>query len=182
VSAKSLVQYALDSVSALREASLAAAMGNADADAIALIQLIASGAPMTEDLAEGRLRYRLTRPHVGLVVWTDDPQQAGALDEVVAAVHSASAGRSVLVARASATSRWIWLSGTETPDLHHVEKVAKAQDVRVAVGRPGTDSKGSGQATKTPWRPRRWSFGSDPTGALRRTPTSSSSTASRRTA
>lgn len=138
VSAKSLVQYALDSVSALREASLAAAMGNASADAIALIQLIASGAPMTEDLAEGRLRYRLARSHVGLVVWTDDLQRADALDDVVAAVRSASAGGSALIARASAASRWIWLSGTATPDVRHVEKiVAKAADIRAAVGRPG---------------------------------------------
>ncbi|MDP7704876.1 CdaR family transcriptional regulator [Mycobacterium sp. TY815] len=138
VSAKSLVQYAIDSVSALREASLAAAMGNADADAIALIQLIASGAPMTEDLAEARLRYRMNRPHVGLVAWTDEPQQAGTLDEVVAAVNSASAGRSVLVARASTTSRWVWLSGPDAPDLHYVEKVAaQAKGIQVAVGRPG---------------------------------------------
>ncbi|MEV6387438.1 helix-turn-helix domain-containing protein [Nocardia xishanensis] len=138
VSAKSLVQYAIDSVSAMREASLAAAMGNADADAIALIQLIASGAPMTEDLAEGRLRYRMSREHVGLVLWTDDPQQAGALDEVVATVRSAAVGRSALVARASATSRWLWLSDSATPDLRHFRKiVAKAEDVRAAVGRSG---------------------------------------------
>lgn len=138
VSAKSMLQYALDSVSALREASLAAAMGNANADAIALIQLIASGTPMTEDLAEGRLRYRLGRPHVGLVVWTDDPEQADSLDDVVGAVRSASATESALIARASATSRWIWLSGASTPDLRHVEKIlAKATNVRAALGRPG---------------------------------------------
>lgn len=138
VSAKSLVQYALDSVSAMREASLSAAMGNADAEAIQLIQLIASGAPMTEDLAEGRLRYRLARSHVGLVLWTDAPARADAVDEVVAAVRSASAGGSVLIARASATSRWIWLSGAETPDSHHIEKiVAGVEGVRAAVGRPG---------------------------------------------
>lgn len=138
VSAKSLIQYALDSVAALREASLAAAMGNADAEAIALIQLITSGAPMTADLAEGRLRYRLARSHVGLVLWTDDPQQAGALDEMIAVVRSAGERGSALVAPASATSRWIWLSGSTTPDLHHVEKVAANNGViRVAVGRPG---------------------------------------------
>lgn len=138
VSAKSLVQYALDSVSALREASLAAAMGNADAEAIALIQLIASGAPITEDLAEGRLRYRLARSHLGLVLWTDGPAQADALDAVVAAVRSGAAGQSTLLARASATSRWMWLSGVAAPDLHHVEKVvAKAETVRAAIGRPG---------------------------------------------
>ncbi|MER7670147.1 helix-turn-helix domain-containing protein [Kitasatospora sp. NPDC096128] len=143
VSAKSLVQYALDSVLALREAGLAAAMGNADAEAIALIQLIASGAPMAEDLAEGHLHYRMARWHIGLVLWIDDPRQVDALDEAIAAVHSAAAGRSALVARASATSRWIWLSGAAVPDLHHVEKVmATAGGVRGAVGRPGRGLEG----------------------------------------
>ncbi|GGU83566.1 hypothetical protein GCM10010275_18520 [Streptomyces litmocidini] len=143
VSGKSLVQYALDSVVALREAGLAAAMGNTDAEGIALIQLIASGAPMAEDLAEGRLRYRMGRWHVSLVLWIDDPQLADALDEAVPAVRSAAGGRSALVARASATSRWIWLSGEVVPDLHHVEKALAATDrVRVAVGRPGRGLEG----------------------------------------
>ncbi|WAX77118.1 hypothetical protein [Streptomyces sp. KMM 9044] len=143
VSAKSLVQYALDSVSALREAGLAAAMGKADAEAIGLIQLIASGAPMAEDFAEGRLRYRMARWHVGLVLWVDDPGQVDALDGAIPAARSAAAGRSTLVARASATSRWIWLSGTDVPDLHHVEKVlAMADGVRAAVGRPGCGLEG----------------------------------------
>ena len=143
VSAKSLVQYALDSVSALREASLAAAMGNADAEAIALIQVIASGAPMAEDFAEERLRYRMARWHLGLVLWIDDPAQVDGLDEAIAAVRSAAAGRNALVARASATSRWIWLSGAAVPDLHLVEKVTAMGDlVRAAVGRPGRGLEG----------------------------------------
>ncbi|MEV4143580.1 helix-turn-helix domain-containing protein [Amycolatopsis sp. NPDC049691] len=133
VSAKSLVQYALDSVAILREASLAAAMGNADADAIALIQLIAGGAPVSEDFAEGRLRYRMARWHVGLVLWVDDPRQHEVLDEAVAAVRSA---RNTLVARASATSRWVWLSDADPVDLPRLEQVI-AGEVRVAVGRPG---------------------------------------------
>lgn len=138
VSAKSMVQYALDSISALREAGRAAATGNADADAIALIQLITSGVPITEGLAEERLSYRMARRHLGLVLWTDDPQRTGALDEVVAAVRSTAAGRSALVARSSATSRWIWLSGTGAADAHRVEAiVAKTDEVRAAVGRPG---------------------------------------------
>lgn len=138
VSAKSLVQYALDSVSAMHEASLAVAGGNADADALALIQLITSGAPITEDVAETRLSHRMARWHAGLVLWTDDPQRTGALDEVVAAVRSAAADRSALVARSSPTSRWIWLSAVGSPDLHHAEKaVGKSDDVRAAIGRPG---------------------------------------------
>ncbi|MFJ6378766.1 PucR family transcriptional regulator [Kitasatospora sp. NPDC092039] len=143
VSAKSLVQYALDSVQALREAGLAAAMGNADAGAVALIQLIAGGAPMAEDLAEERLHYRMARWHVGLVLWIDDPLRVDALDGAIAAVRAAAAGRSALVARASATSRWVWLSGSAVPDLHHVENaVTTAGEVRAAVGRPGRGLEG----------------------------------------
>ncbi|MFG2396817.1 helix-turn-helix domain-containing protein [Streptomyces lydicus] len=143
VTAKSLVQYALDSVAALREAGLAAAMGNTDAEGIALIQLIARGAPMAEDLAEGRLRYRMGRWHVALVLWTDDPLQADALDEAIPAVRSAAGGRNALVARASATSRWIWLSGEAVPDLYHVEKaLATTAHVRTALGRPGRGLEG----------------------------------------
>ncbi|MFI5564380.1 PucR family transcriptional regulator [Amycolatopsis japonica] len=138
VSATSLMQYALDSVATLREVSLAAAMGNADAEAIALIQMIANGAPMAEDFAEERLRYRMARWHVGLVLWVDDPGRQDALEEASAALRSTDAGRSTLVARASTTSRWIWLSGADTPDLHPAEKiVTTADEVRVAVGRTG---------------------------------------------
>jgi DNA-binding PucR family transcriptional regulator len=143
VSAKSMVQYALDSVSALNETSLAVASGHAGADTIALIQQIARGAPITEELAEERLSYRMARWHVGLVLWADGPQQADALDKVIAAVRSTAPGRSALVARSSANSRWIWLSGSSTPDLHEVEKaIAKYNEVRAAVGRPGQGLEG----------------------------------------
>ncbi|MEU0791827.1 helix-turn-helix domain-containing protein [Amycolatopsis sp. NPDC005961] len=136
ISAKSLVQYALDSVAMLREASLAAAMGNADAEAIALIQMIAGGAPVSEDFAEGRLRYRMARWHVGLVLWVDDPRHHDALDEAIAAVRSTAESRNTLVARASATSRWLWLSGTDSVELPRIEEVV-AEEIRVAVGKPG---------------------------------------------
>ena len=142
-SAHSLVQYALDSVSVLREASLAAAMGNAGAEAVATIQLIAAGAPMTQDLVEERLSYRMGRQHVALVLWTDDPHRGSSLDKAVAALRSAAPGRALLVARASAASRWIWLSGPESPDLHHVENIlAKEAPVRTTVGRPGNGLEG----------------------------------------
>lgn len=137
VSAKSLMQYALDSVATLHETSLAAAMGNADAEAIALIQMIASGTPVSEDLAERRLRYRMGRWHVGLVLWVDDPGQQDCLEEATAALRSPDASRSTLVARASATSRWIWLSGADVPDLHPAEKILADNEVRVSAGRPG---------------------------------------------
>jgi len=138
VSAHSMVQYALDSVSVLREVSLAASMGNADAEALAVIQLIVGGAPMNQDLAEERLGYRMGRQHVALILWTDAPDQGAPLDEAVAALRSASRAGTLLVARASAASRWVWLSGPDLPDLHHVEKaLAGSNRVRAAIGRPG---------------------------------------------
>ncbi|WP_251445326.1 CdaR family transcriptional regulator [Microbacterium sp. USTB-Y] len=143
VSAHSLVQYALDSVAVLREVSLAASMGNADAQALAMIQLIVGGAPMTQDLAEERLSYRMARRHVALILWTDSPDQDGALDEAVAALRTASHPGTLLVARASAASRWVWLSGPEAPDLHHAEKaVLGATGIRAALGRPGEGLEG----------------------------------------
>lgn len=138
VSGTSLVQYALDSLSALREVSVAAAMGDADAEAIALIQLVASGAPVMEDIVESRLGYRLTRQHVALVLWVDDASQAEVLNEAIRDVRRTEAGRTSLVARASATSRWLWLSSVDTPLLPGVQEVLSGlRPLRVAVGRPG---------------------------------------------
>jgi DNA-binding PucR family transcriptional regulator len=143
ITAQSMVQYALDWVAALRDASVADAMSNADAGAIATIQMIASGASIPQDFAEGRLNYRLARWHQALVLWTDDPQYVDALEEVVATVRSTPTGRSALVARASTTSRWIWLSGAAAPDLHQVEKfLVKPEEVQSAVGRPGQGLEG----------------------------------------
>lgn len=107
VSAQSLVQFALDSVAALREATVAADSGSADADAITMIQLIANGPQVTEDIAQTRLRYRPSRPHVALVLWVDDPDQADELDAVIAQVRARVETRTVLVVAASATARWV---------------------------------------------------------------------------
>ncbi|WP_223162716.1 PucR family transcriptional regulator [Nocardioides antri] len=138
-----MAQYALDWFAALHEAILGDPLSDADADAIAMIQSIAGGAPVPQDFAEGRLNYRLARYHQALVLWTDDPQHGDALDRLVAAVRSPISGRNSLVARASTNSRWIWLSGATAPDLHHVEKIASTADhVQTALGRPGQGLEG----------------------------------------
>lgn len=142
IAAQSMGQYAVDWVTGMREATVADALGNADAGAIAMIQMIASGSSIPQEYAEGRLNYRLARPHQALVLWIDDPQHAEALEESVAALRTSAAGRQALVARASATSRWVWLSGAAAPDLHHIEKLLAASPlVSAAVGRraPGID-------------------------------------------
>ncbi|MFG3344348.1 hypothetical protein ACGF1Z_04710 [Streptomyces sp. NPDC048018] len=168
------MQYALDSVAALRQAGLAAAMGNTNAEGIELIQLIASGAPMAEDLAEARLRYRMARWHVSVVLWVDDPSRADALDKAIPAVRSAAAGRNALVARASATSRWIWLSGRafriSTPWRRPRRRLTRSG---WRWGGRGVGWRGSGRAIRMLWRCRRWWSGSGPTGGSPPTRTSS---------
>jgi DNA-binding PucR family transcriptional regulator len=143
VMAQSMVQYAVDWVAAAREASLADALADADAGAIAMIQMIASGSPIPSDVAEARLNYRLARSHTALVLWTVDPHRVEALEAAVAAVRSTPAGRTALVARASTTSRWIWLSGPTGADMLPVEKVlSRADGVQSAAGRPGQGLEG----------------------------------------
>lgn len=138
VSARSMVQYALDSVAALRHAMHAAATGNAGAEAVALIQMISAGAPITEDVAELRLGYRMARRHLAAVLWTDDPARIAALDRAVAALRSDCGAKAVLVARASAASRWIWLSGVESPDSAPIRKIVSVTDgIRATTGAAG---------------------------------------------
>ncbi|WP_423494652.1 helix-turn-helix domain-containing protein [Microbacterium esteraromaticum] len=138
VSAHSLMQYALDSVAVLREVNLAASMGNADAQTLAMLQLIVGGAPMTQSVAEERLGYRLGRKHIAVILWTDAPDHDGALDRAVAALRTAARSGAMLVARASVASRWIWLSGPDAPDRHQIEQaVSGAGVVRAALGKPG---------------------------------------------
>lgn len=128
ISARSMVQYALDSVAALRQATREAATGNAGAEALALIQMISAGAPITEEVAELRLGYRMGRQHLAAVLWTDHPGRTAALDGAVAALRSGGKDYGVFVARASATSRWVWLSGAEPPDPTPIRKIVTTTD------------------------------------------------------
>lgn len=138
VSGTSLVQYAMDSISALREANLGAAKGHADAEAISLIQMIANGAPLADDFAESRLNYRMARWHLGLVMWVDEQDQVDTLEATVTSLRSGLQHRGFLVARASATSRWVWVSETEAPDVRRVATLLPSSGpVRVSAGRTG---------------------------------------------
>jgi hypothetical protein len=143
VTAQSMAQYALDWFAAMREASVVDAISNAHADAIAMIQLIASGAPVEHRVAETRLNYRLARGHRALVLWTAGPEHADDLEQAVSAVRATPAGQSALVARSSTTARWVWLSGPEAQDLHDIEKVLSQKGtVQAALGRPGEGLEG----------------------------------------
>lgn len=138
VTAQSMVQYAVDWIAEADRVRRADAHADADAEAIAMIQMIASGTDLPQEFAERRLNHRLARSHTALVLWIDDPEHLDALDAAVAAVRALPAGGSALIARASTTSRWLWLSGPDRTDLPPLAKVlAKVEGVQVAVGRTG---------------------------------------------
>jgi DNA-binding PucR family transcriptional regulator len=137
VTPQSMAQYALDWIEMSRQTGAGDAIADADAEAVEMIQTIASGAHIPYEVAEAHLGYRLARSHLALILWTPDPAHVDALDGAVALLRSTPAGRTALVARASTTSRWIWLSGPAA-DPHAVEKLsARAEAVQSAVGRPG---------------------------------------------
>lgn len=143
VSARSMVEYAFASVAAVREVSRAATGSETDADSIALIQLITSGAPVSEIRAEQRLRYRMRREHVGVVLWVDDSQHVSSLDRVISDLRSSAADRSVLAVRASVTSRWVWLSGHEATEAGRLERaITDVGGVRATAGKAGRGLEG----------------------------------------
>jgi DNA-binding PucR family transcriptional regulator len=143
VTAQSMAQYAVDWIAAARATNVADVVADADAEAIAMLQTIASGASVPQDVAEVRLNYRLARSHTALILWTADPSHIQALNAAVAAVRATTAGGTALVAHASTTSRWIWLSGADPADLRPIEKVLlNAGGVQSAAGRPGQGLEG----------------------------------------
>jgi hypothetical protein len=138
ITAQSMVQYALDWFEAADQARFGDAASSADAEAMATIQLIASGTTVPQEFAENRLGYRLARWHQALVLWVDDPGHVGALDAQVSAMSARTPGRNTLVAHASTTARWVWVSGSVAPDLRPIEKALQGDDhVRSGLGRPG---------------------------------------------
>jgi DNA-binding PucR family transcriptional regulator len=137
VTPQSMAQYALDWIEMSRQTGASDAIADADAEAIEMIQTIASGAHVPYEVAEARLGYRLARSHTALVLWCSDPAHGDALDKAVTVLRSMPVGRSALVARASTTSRWIWLS-EPTADQYAVDKaLARCEGVQSAAGRPG---------------------------------------------
>lgn len=103
----------------------------------ATVTLLLEGAPISRARAEAQLAYRLTGPHTAAVVWSTAAGSAAALESAAAALVRASGAGSRLTVVASAATLWIWL-----PVAGRLPDLPELPDVRVAVGRPGTDAAG----------------------------------------
>ncbi|HTZ15300.1 MAG TPA: PucR family transcriptional regulator [Mycobacterium sp.] len=101
-----------------------------------IVALILDGAPITRQHAENRLGYRLGQSHTAAVIWGDESNtNLSDLDRAVEAMARNADGRRPLSVLAGATTRWVWLPGTDGPDLAGVASaVSHLPGVRVAVG------------------------------------------------
>ena len=138
ISAQSFAQFAVDSIRALDVAMAREAdelITGAETRRLATIDLILEGAPITLDLAEAQLGYRLSGHHTAAVIWADVSSNEFHLDSAVKAVTRAAHTRSALVVKASAATRWVWMT---TDDSLPFESLLKAiggiEDVQLALG------------------------------------------------
>ena len=101
-----------------------------------IVALILDGAPITRQHAENRLGYRFGQRHTAAVIWGDESNTNLAdLDRAVEAMARNADGRRPLSVLAGAATRWMWLPGTDGPDLAGVATaVSQLPGVRIAVG------------------------------------------------
>lgn len=121
------------------------------AERIAAVTLLLEGAPISRARAESQLGYPLTGDHTAAIIWTEAPlttqlspgEPSSQLDRAADVLMQASGARRRLVVVPSSTSLWVWLPTANAPAAERVEAaIADAPDVRVAIGRPGSDLDG----------------------------------------
>jgi DNA-binding PucR family transcriptional regulator len=147
VSALSITTFIEDTVTAVSgrmAAERAELTRGAHAERRAAVSLLLEGAPLGRARAEAQLGYGLTGPHTAVIVWGGPgaglPEQLEAAAE--AAMRAGGAARRLTVV-AGASALWVWLPVGRAPEPGAVTAgLSAAPDVRVAIGRPGTDVDG----------------------------------------
>lgn len=94
----------------------------------------------------GELRYDLTREHLGLVAWGDDPERA------LVAI-GAAAGLSVLTVASTDTTAWGWIgaSAIDEDELRGRSAFEPPADVRLAIGDKGDGVEGFRRTHRQAW-------------------------------
>jgi DNA-binding PucR family transcriptional regulator len=147
VSSLSIATFIDDTVAAVTErmvAERAELTRGAHAERRAAVTLLLEGAPISRDRAEAQLGYRLPGPHTAAIVWSGSGSVApDALEAAAEAVMRTAGAARRLTVVASAAALWVWLPVAVAPAASALEgPLAGHPDVRVAVGRPGTDVDG----------------------------------------
>jgi len=147
VSARSITTFIDDTVAAVTQqmaAERSELTRGAHAERRATVSLLLEGAPLPRARAEAQLGYGLTGPHTAVIVWSGSGGTGSDQLEAAAEATMRAAGASRrLTVVAGAAALWVWLPVDRAPEVAAVAAgLAGAPEVRVAVGRPGTDVDG----------------------------------------
>ncbi|GAA1509584.1 PucR family transcriptional regulator [Dactylosporangium maewongense] len=136
-SALSISTFIDDTVAAVSrrmEAERAELTRGASAERRAAVTLLLEGAPISRSRAEAQLGYGLAGPHTAAIVWGATEHLEGAAETVMRAAGATH--RLTVVAGTAAL--WVWFPSRTAP----LPSLPGHPDVRVALGRPGTDVAG----------------------------------------
>ena len=147
VSSLSIATFIDDTVAAVTERMVAERSEltrGAHAERRAAVTLLLEGAPISRARAEGQLGYGLTGPHTAVIVWSGSGSAGpDALEAAAEAVMRVAGATRRLTVVASAAALWVWLPVGTAPAAAALDgPLAAHPDVRVAVGRPGSDVDG----------------------------------------
>ncbi len=103
------------------------------------VTLVIDGAPIARDRASATLGYELDQRHTAAIVWGDQAtEDHSLLDRAAEALAQASGARRPFTVVASAATLWVWIAGSDGPDLGRLERlIAELPGVRVAIGPSG---------------------------------------------
>ncbi|MDG6101730.1 PucR family transcriptional regulator [Dactylosporangium aurantiacum] len=145
-SALSISTFIDDTVAAVSrrmEAERAELTRGASAERRAAVTLLLEGAPIGRARAEAQLGYGLAGPHTAAIVWSVAGGAFERLEAAAETVMRAAGATHRLTVVAGAAALWVWFpTGTAPREGHLTQLLAAHPDVRVAVGRPGTDVDG----------------------------------------
>lgn len=100
-----------------------------------IVTVIINGGTLSAE-SEERLRYVLGQHHTAVVLWSDCVEaDATELDRVARALTNCVRGRQSLVMRPDAATRWMWLAGSDIPNMTDVAtSLEQTPGIRIAVG------------------------------------------------
>lgn len=109
----------------------------------ATVSLLLEGAPIRLAQAEAQLGYRLTGPHTAATLWATSSTVSDQLEAAAELLMRISGAGHRLTIVAGAAALWLWLPVDTAPELAPIiEGLDAAPDIRIAIGRPGTDLDG----------------------------------------
>lgn len=143
LSISTFVEDTIAAVTVQMQAERAELVRGTNAERRATVSLLLEGAPLRLADAEAQLGYRLTGPHTAAILWAASSTVSDQLEAAAEALMRVGGAGHRLTVVASAAALWLWLPIDTTPDLEPVLRALDAApEVRMAIGRPGSDLDG----------------------------------------